>query len=305
MKRHPAGILATCVVPWDEDGRFIERLFVDQVERLLRETPQLYIFGTAGEGYAVSDRQFEQVARVFHDAMRAAGAEPMVGLISLSLPTIVERIELARRIGVRLFQISLPSWGPLTDEETRAFFGEVCGRFDDCRFLHYNLLRTKRLIAPEFYGELAEAHPNLVATKNSTDALGRLLDLQRLAPELQHFFNETGYAFARPWGECGLLASVSTIHWGLCRKFAVAGECGDAATLHELHGEIRELTRALLAAAGPDVHIDAAFDKLLWRWHDARFPLRLLPPYRGATEEAFRRFAEDLRTRCPRWAAGE
>ena len=69
-----------------------------------------------------------------------------------------------------------------------------------------------------------------------------------------------------------------------------------------MHSEITGVTNELLAAAGPDVHIDAAFDKMLWRLHDERFPLRLLPPYRGASDEGFRRFAEAVRTKYPRWA---
>jgi len=109
VKRYPACILCICVIPWDENHEFLESLFVDEVRRMLTTTRHLYIFGTAGEGHAVSNRQFKQITRVFHDTMKAGGVEPMVGLISLSLPTILERIELAREIGVRHFQISLPS----------------------------------------------------------------------------------------------------------------------------------------------------------------------------------------------------
>jgi dihydrodipicolinate synthase/N-acetylneuraminate lyase len=302
MKRYPACILATCVIPWDEEGEFIEPIFVRQVERLLKQTRHLYIFGTAGEGFAVTDAQFEQITRVFHDVMRGSGAEPMVGVISLSLPTIVNRIEIGRKLGVRQFQISLPSWGPLTDEETRICFRETCGRFPDCQFLHYNLMRAKRLVTPQQYAALADEHPNLVATKNSTDAMSRLSALMRLAPQLQHFPTETGFVFASQLGECGLLASVAALHWESCREFFAAGRRGDLATLHRLHGEIEEISGELVAAAGPEVHMDAAFDKMLWRLQDEQFPLRLLPPYRGATEEAFRRFAEAVRTKFPRWA---
>ena len=58
--------MATCVTPWDEKYEFIEGLFRQQVRQLIeRLTSHLYIFGTAGEGYAVSDRQFENIATVF------------------------------------------------------------------------------------------------------------------------------------------------------------------------------------------------------------------------------------------------
>jgi dihydrodipicolinate synthase/N-acetylneuraminate lyase len=302
MKRYPACILSTCVIPWDERGEFIEHLFVDQVRLLLEATRHLYVFGTAGEGYAVTDGQFARITRVFHDAMRAGGAEPMVGVISLSLPVILERIERAREIGVRQFQISLPGWGALTGAELREFFRQTCGRFPDCQFLHYNLMRTRRLVTPAEYAALAGDHPNLVATKNSTDAMDRLWGLMTLAPQLQHFLNETGFVYASGLGECGLLASVAMTNSSSCRAFFEAGRRQDLPALLAVQGELNQLTQDLIAAAGPDVHIDGAFDKMLWRLHDERFPLRLLPPYTGASEEAFQHFAQAVRTKYPRWA---
>src|SRR5689334_6233448 len=152
MPRYPTCILGTCVVPWDDAGNFLEDLFRHQVRTLAAEgTPHLYVFGTAGEGYAVTDALFERVVTVFHDEMRSVGAEPMAGVISLSLPTIIERIETARGIGVKQFQISLPSWGACTERDVFDFFQQVCGRFPDCQFLHYNLMRTKRLVTPREY----------------------------------------------------------------------------------------------------------------------------------------------------------
>lgn len=305
MARYPACILATCVVPWDERGEFLELLFVDQVNRLLALTKHLYIFGTAGEGYAVTDRQFARITKVFHDAMRAGAAEPMVGVVSLSLGTIIERIDMARDIGVHDFQISLPSWGALTDAEVAAFFRETCGRFPDCRFLHYNLMRAKRLVTAEQYARLADAHPNLVATKNSTDAMDRLQALMRRAPTLRLFPTETGFLHASELGECGLLASVAPLNAKACRAFFEAGLHGQRALLLEMHKEIAELTRQLIELAGPDARIDGAFDKMLWKMHDDRFPLRLLPPYHGASEEGFGKFAELVRRDFPRWNPAE
>lgn len=305
MKRYPAGVMCTCVVPWDDRGEFLEDLFVYQVQTLLRETRQLYIFGTAGEGYAVTQKQFVRIAKVFSDTMRSGGAEPMVGVISLSLPTIIERIELAREMGVRQFQISLPAWGALSVRELFLFFKEVCGRFSDCQFLHYNLMRTKRLVTPEEYGRLANENSNLVATKNSTDSMDRLYGLMTQAPELQHFLNETGYVYARQLGECGLLASLVPLNWSACREFIGAADRGDWQALHRLQAELTELTRELIAVAGAEPYIDGAYDKILWRMHDDRFPLRLLPPYSSATEEAFQKFLGAVKARYRRWLPPE
>jgi dihydrodipicolinate synthase/N-acetylneuraminate lyase len=305
VPRFPLSVLATCVVPWDEQGSFIEDLFRHQVAHLAEHgTKHLYVFGTAGEGYAVTDRQFDQVTGVFIDAMRQAGAEPMVGVISLSLGTIIERIARARDMGARQFQISLPAWGPLSEGELFDFFRRTCGAFPDCQFLHYNLLRTKRLVMPAEYARLAEEHPNLVATKNSTDSMVRVQELLMRAPQLTHFLDENGFAYGSQIGDCGLLASLATTNWDSARTFFEAGRKHDVATLFTLQQELCAVTRELIDMATETAHIDGAFDKLLWRLHDRRFPLRLLPPYASASEACFERFAQRLASAYPRWTPG-
>src|SRR3712207_9569121 len=63
--------------------------------------------------------------------------------------------------------ISLPSWGPLNDDEMLRFFVDVCGTFPDARFLHYNLPRTKRVLTGPEYARIVAEVPNLAATKNT------------------------------------------------------------------------------------------------------------------------------------------
>lgn len=295
--------MGCCVIPWDQQFEFLEDLFRHQIRELLRHgTEHLYLFGTAGEGYAVTNSQFRDITRVFVEEMRRGSAEPMIGTISLSLPTIIERIEIARELGVSRFQISLPSWGALSDEELQLFFRETCGRFPESQFLHYNLLRSKRLVTPREYGRLAEEFPNLVATKNSTDSMERIRGLLTHAPQLQHFLTETGYFYGSLLGECGLLISVAATNWNSGRAYFEAGRLRDLTELVSMHREIAEVTARLIEAAGPGERIDGAYDKILWKLHDSRFPLRLLPPYSSAPEIGYENFLEILRTQFPRWA---
>lgn len=231
MKRYPACIMTTCCVPWDASYRFAEDVFRRTVRLALAGTPHLYVFGTAGEGYAVTEQQFDQIVSVFADEMRRGGAEPIVGVIHLSLGTILERIQRCRDVGVRRFQISLPSWGALNERETFRFFAAVCGGFPDCEFFHYNLMRTKRLVTPLEYGRLAAEHPNLVATKNSNDSLSFTARLLECAPELQHFLTEVGYLYGSLLGECGLLASFVT-SWPRLRTLFEAGRRKEGRCCH-------------------------------------------------------------------------
>ena len=302
-RRYSPCILATCVIPWNEDWSLAVEMFRREIQTLLVNlTRDLYVFGTAGEGYAVTDRQFDEVLRVFREETNLPDVRAMVGVISLSLPVMIERIERASEMGFRYFQISLPSWGALNDRELREFFKETCGRFPDASFLHYNLMRTKRLVTPEEYALLANEHPNLVAAKNSTDDTARISGLMAKAPQLQHFFTETGYGLGSQIGECGLLISIASIHFVQARKYFQAGQSGDRVELVARQRELLELTQDLLALGRSQAHMDGAYDKVFAKIHDPDFPLRLLPPYAGLTDDTFQQFIALLREKFPRWA---
>ena len=290
-KRYPSEILATCVVPWGEDFELAEEPFRRQVRTVLRnQTRHVYIFGTAGEGYAVDEQQFDRIARVFREETDRAEVHPMVGVISLSLSTIIGRIERAHAMGFRAFQLSLPSWGALTDREVEVFFAETCGRFRDCRFLHYNLGRTKRLLSGDDYARLQAAHPNLVAVKTGAPDRAAQVELLEKAPQLQFFFTEMNYARVRDQYECGYLISLGIINFTRARQFFQAR--GKA--LQGFKEELEEIHRVLLQAVGAANIIDGGYDKLIYKVCDPDFPLHLLPPYQGAEEKAYLQFVERM-----------
>lgn len=287
-----ASILATAVVPWTARYEFDEDCFCRQVATIARGlTRHIYIFGTAGEGYAVTDRQFDAIAAAFWRASKENQVTPMLGVVSLSLGTILERIGRGHAMGFRNFQISLPSWGALNDRELDSFFAETCGRYRDSQFNHYNLMRTKRLLTSVEYRLLAAAHPNFVAVKASTDDPAVLADLLTVSPRLKFFFTEFGYAIARRTTNApGFLISLATSNYERAKAFVAGDDARREADIVELRAMvtlIRELSKDRF-------HIDGAFDKMLFKLSDPDFPLRLLPPYAGPTEEEFQKFRNGL-----------
>jgi len=290
-------ILGTAVVPWTARYEFDEEVFRRQVHTIAGNlTKHLYVFGTAGEGYAVSESQFDQITKAFWSSAQECGVSPMVGVISLSLSTMIARIERSRVLGFRRFQLSLPSWGALNDHELDVFFAETCGRFPDCQFHHYNLLRTKRLLTSVEYRRLAAAHPNFVAVKNSTMDPAVIADLMTLTPRLRFFITEMGYAIARRTHDVGLLISLASVNPVRAKAFVAGDEArrtADVADFAVMGAKLKELSAGRF-------HIDGAFDKMLFRVSDPTFPLRLLPPYASATEEDFALFYASL---PPGWRA--
>lgn len=296
-------VLATSVIPWTDDFAFDEPRFRSEVRKQLAGgLVDLYIFGTAGEGHAVTDTQFREISRVFIDEVRSGGGEPMIGVISLSLATIVERIEAARALGARRFQISLPSWAALHDHELDAFFEEVLGSFRDVEFLHYNVARAKRQLTGSEYGRLAPDHPNLVATKQSGDSMRQIASSVEEAPQLRHFFVDGGYAYGSLVGDCGLLPSLALCNHRRMQAFVRAGVQRDEGTLLGMQRELRLLADGLRAVVGEPPLIDGAYDKVVWKLQDPDFPLRLLPPYAAAPDDAAERFRRWVTEHVPSWA---
>ena len=304
MKRYERCILATCPIPWDKSYDFAENIFKSQIRHILRHgTKHVYIFGTAGEGYAVSDKQFSRVTEVFCDEMKAGSAEPMVGVISLSLQTVVERINLSYELGVRYFQISLPAWGACTFEEIERFFEETCGRFPNCSFLHYNNLRSKRMITPNEYAILANTFPNLIATKNGASSPVDIISLTTKAPQLQHFLTENNFAIANLLGlDVGFLISVASINWQTASSFYQACIEHKVQDINKYVIELGAIVNALFEIVGQQGHIDGAYDKMFSKIADPQFSLRLLPPYGYANDESFQKFVEYIKDNYSHWS---
>jgi 4-hydroxy-tetrahydrodipicolinate synthase len=291
-RRLPPTVLATCVLPWDDRLRFDEDAFREHVRLVAAHmTRHLYVFGTAGEGYAVTEAQFRDVARVFWDEARRCAVTPMLGVISTSLGTVIERIEFGLGLGYRQFQISFPAWGRVSDAERDVFFSETCGRFGQAQFLHYNTPRGGRVLTGAEYGRLAAEHASLAAVKFTSSDAAVVAELVRNAARVQCFLTEPAYVLAD--GNCGLLVSLSGVRLGLPGRFQAARGAG-LRELGRLAEAVDELLEDSFGVACPSAHMDGAYEKVLARAHGARLALRLLPPYQGATEDAYRRFEAGL-----------
>lgn len=298
--RFPRTILPTVCLPWTPELRIDGPLFQDTVRgRLANGIRHLYLFGTAGEGHAVTEAQFDQALGLFTDACADTPVvHPMIGLITLSAATMADRVERAMARGVRDFQFTLPGWGVLTDDEVRTFVRFLLPRFPEARFLHYNLLRSGRLIAAPLYAELAAEHSNLVATKQGTGDLLRIHALLTGAPMLRHFLTEVGYPYGCGVGAPGLLQSLSSTNERQAWRFFQAGIDGDLTTLASMQSEYLAMLDALLAA-GDGAHMDGSFEKMMQKLVDERVPLRMLPPYQAVTDAAWATYKAWMQANLP------
>ncbi|SEQ45966.1 Dihydrodipicolinate synthase/N-acetylneuraminate lyase [Virgibacillus subterraneus] len=301
-KRYPRTILATACIPWDESHQFMEDMFRKHIKDLKdKGIHHIYLFGTAGEGYAVSDAQFDEIVHVFVQEMQGPDLHPMVGLVSLSFETMSERLRKAYAAGIRDFQFSLPSWGPLADRELVDFVHALCDPYPDCRFLHYNLMRSKRLLQVDEYVQLANDIPNFAGAKFTTKDTFIVHQLMETDSPLQFFLGELGFGYAHMiGGECGLLISIGNSHIARAQKFYQAALNRDLSSLAGFQTEFSGLLKGLFQSIRSG-HMDGAYDKVFCKLIDSQFPLRLLPPYESSTEEQYAAYQTYLQQHYPQW----
>lgn len=305
MARYPSTVMVSIVCPWDDAERLDESIFRRAIRHALdTDFRHLYVFGTAGEGYAVDAERFRRVLEVFGDELSGTDATPMVGVIGLSTANVIERLAVAYDLGFRAFQISLPSWSALTDAEVVSYFGAVCGAFPDSSFMHYNTARVGRLVGGALYREISGTVPNLVATKTMTGDLATVAGVVRDAPELMHFLTEQSIAYGALFGEVALLGTFGALAPDQSWALLDAVQHGRHVEAAAIGSWFEGLNAAIFTPLMVDRRVDGAYDKTIEKLSIGLddFPLRMLSPYRTVSDAEFESARRVLRERYPELA---
>jgi dihydrodipicolinate synthase/N-acetylneuraminate lyase len=299
-KRYPPAMLTTALIPWTEDFQFDESLFRKEIKHIVGTgIRHVYIMGTAGEGYDVNTEEYSRIVKAFYEEMNQPGLHAMVCVISVSTQLIIERIRIAYRIGIREFQLVLPCWGVLNDQEMMLYFHTVCDQFPDCRFMIYNIGRAGRVLELEQFMRIAEEIPNIVAVKNTQPNMVMLDKLLRSDCPLQFFVTESGWAYASTVGECGYLVAIAAPNPKMALTYFEAGLRHDQETLYRCQAELLDIMHHLIKVVGNAM--DGTYDKMTMKLCFPEMPLRLRPPYRYPSEADFEKHRDFIRSRFPDW----
>lgn len=299
-KRFERTMLATACLPLDEHERVDFDLLGGEVQRLRGAgVEHIYLFGTAGEGYDITEDEFDEIVGAFADMMR--GAYPMVCVIASSFRQMLSRIERAGACGVRDFQLTLPCWGALADDELSPFFHALCDPFPESRFLLYNISRAGRVLSCGMLNALAKEIPNLCGAKFPTRDIGVLREMAEES-ELRYFLTEAGFAYACAFGaEVSYLLSIGASDLNRARAYYEAGAQGDFTRLFALERDMARAVGLVIDAVGSA--IDGGYDKVIAKLASPRFPLRLRTPYRSIDDEAFAALQDRFKAALPDWGA--
>ncbi len=282
------GCLVSVPVAWDQNGLFLPNLFRKAIHILLQEgCDGLYLFGTSGEGYAVSDDEFTQIVDVFVDATAGFSGFRQIGCLGLSSDQVKHRCRIVAESGLQSVQITLPFWKELNDAELLRYFSDVCGSFPELSFLLYNNPRNKRRLKGKELEAIHEVTPNLHGAKTGSGTWLDFFELITESPSLVHFVTEAAFLFSYALGAVGLIPSSNYVFPKKTRAYYEAVTGNDLKTAHRLHKDIMHFFHKTATPLVQKGYIDGAIDKAYARIGGMDMPLNIKSPYIPLSNEDY------------------
>ncbi|MBP1996028.1 dihydrodipicolinate synthase family protein [Paenibacillus eucommiae] len=162
------GTWGTTLLPILEDDAIDFPRLLEQVTKLAASgISGIYTNGTAGEFYAQSETEFDAINELVAGICEDKQIPFQIGASHMGAQLSLERMKRAARLKPAAIQVILPDWYPLTDDEAIDYLQRMAEAADGIGLVLYNPPHAKRGLAPETYGKLKDAVPQLIGVKTA------------------------------------------------------------------------------------------------------------------------------------------
>jgi dihydrodipicolinate synthase/N-acetylneuraminate lyase len=162
------GVWSTLLLPLDADDSIDWDQLGDELDLLVRSGVHgIYAHGTAGEFHTLDEAEFDRINELLAGRCEAAGVPFQIGASHPVAQTSLQRVRRARNLSPGAFQIILPDWLPLNDDEVVAFLARIAEAADPVPLVLYNPPHAKTPVSPALLGRLLDAVPSLVGLKTA------------------------------------------------------------------------------------------------------------------------------------------
>jgi len=280
------GTWATLLLPIDErDGIDFGALEAEIDAIVAARVSGVYSNGTAGEFHTQSEDEFDRVNELLARRCEAAGLPFQIGASHMSAQISRERLRRAKALRPSAFQVILPDWFPLVDEEALRFLETMAAEAEPIGLVLYNPPHAKRVLPPETIAMLADRVPQLVGVKV---AAGDESWFKRLGPALRRLSVFTpGHQLAThfPLGSSGAYSNVACLNPAKAHAWFELMK-RDLPAAQAMQGRLqRFFARHITPYITERGYANAAVDKLLaaiGNWAPLvtrmRWPYRTIPP---------------------------
>ncbi|GIH15076.1 dihydrodipicolinate synthase family protein [Rugosimonospora africana] len=281
------GVWGTILLPLDDDDRIDEGRLADQLDALLAAgLDGVYAHGTAGEFITLDEDEYDRVSELLASACTAAGTAYQIGASHPGAQATLGRVRRAKHLMPGAFQVILPDWLRLHDDEVVAFVARAAEVADPVPLVLYNPPHAKTPVPPALLRRLCELVPSLIGVKMAGGDHDWFEAMRRAAPDCSIFVPGHTLASGIALGAHGSYSNIAAMSpTGAVRWYDIIGQDPDAGM--DIERRIAVFFAQHVAPLQADGLSNPALDRFLaavGAWADIGTRPRW--PLRGAPDEA-------------------
>ncbi|KXK07403.1 MAG: dihydrodipicolinate synthase [Acidobacteria bacterium OLB17] len=179
------GCATALITPFKRDGSIDEACFQKLVERQVKGGVKLLVpCGTTGESATMDEAERLEIIRITVAVAKRLNAHVIAGTGSNNTAATIDFTRKAREAGADCALVVAPYYNKPTQEGMFAHFSEVAKSVRGMPIMLYNVpSRTSSNISAETTLRLAEAHENIVATKEASGNFSQIMQILRHRPK--------------------------------------------------------------------------------------------------------------------------
>ncbi len=179
------GCATALVTPFKKDGSIDDECFKSLVERQINNAIKILVpCGTTGESVTMSADERLHVIKMTVEAAKRTQAKVIAGTGSNNTAATIDFTREARRIGADAALVVGPYYNKPTQEGYFAHFREIANSVKKFPIMLYNVPgRTASNISAETQLKIAEACPNVVATKEASGDFSQIMTIIQKRPK--------------------------------------------------------------------------------------------------------------------------
>jgi 4-hydroxy-tetrahydrodipicolinate synthase len=178
------GCATALVTPFRRDGSLDGECFQRLVLRQIAGGVKLLVpCGTTGESVTMSEAERLQVIRLTVEVARGKNAKVIAGTGTNNTAVTIDFTRKAREAGADAALVVVPYYNKPSQEGLYAHFSEIAKSVKRFPIMLYNVpSRTSSNISAETTLRLAEAHENIVATKEASGNFPQVMEILKNRP---------------------------------------------------------------------------------------------------------------------------
>lgn len=186
------GLWAALPTPWTTGGKLDEGTLQRNCEKLAEAgVDGIYTTDSDGEFYAIEQREFGRIAKIFGKAMERLKLPGQMGVTWSHTKGIVDRAEAACAVGLNTVHVAFPFFMPLAKGDVDRFWDDLATSVPEARWVHYAHPRCGPPLGGKDYQRLLERHPRqFIGTKLTTSDVIGLSEIIGRTPNLAHFVGD-------------------------------------------------------------------------------------------------------------------